>query len=199
MRRLPKSTFVGKFVNPDGSINIEIKNASEEPPPPVNLENSSVSQTLGGNVRVMNGATMNGVSRLVSEGVASVANDLLNKNIELRIADGKRDINSQWAVVKKNCDNPVQGGKCIKKAGGVPACVPQNSSASNCPHVAGKAVDVWGYKKGTNQKDGQAEVVKAMLKKGFCVLIKPEPELWHFEKPPRKDGNCTTNINEVKL
>ena len=110
---------------------------------------------------------------------ASLDSALSAQGIGLLVTSGVRSYQKQMEEVARNCA-PISAGSCIlKDANSVVVCIPQQSAGgSNCPHVAGKAVDVWASQSGQQKKNLQNEVIDAMKTSGFCVL---KSENWHFE------------------
>ena len=123
----------------------------------------------------------------VREGLHMVSQDknLIDNFIGLSVVSGKRTVEKQKSEVAKNC--PV--GATSSKQCSPETCIPKDAQGSNCPHVAGAAVDVHGVALGAdgkplsqcpNTSPCQQKVVEAMRRAGFCVLAS---EPWHFEKP----------------
>ncbi len=125
---------------------------------------------------------------------ASNSQTLKDEKIQLHVTSAFRSVAKQWDIVRDQCQQPIEvGGKCTAKPGQKIACVPKDANGSNCPHVSGRAIDVWGWQNGRQCGETSAcqnTVISVMRSQGFCVLKLPNPEPWHFEKPSRNDANC---------
>ena len=172
------------------NVKLELK---EKPYTVEKISDVSADQSFGANVKRVNGVDLAGVNGSARESLITVADSLKSdKGITLLVTDGLRSLNDQQAIAQEHCVNPT-ANTCEAKPGKSAACIPKGDGG-NCPHVSGKAVDVWGWQNGkqcSEDSDCQKEVIKTMRAKGFCNLIDPN-EPWHFEKPPRPDKkNCS--------
>ena len=124
---------------------------------------------------------------------ASNSQTLKDTAITLHVTSASRSVEKQWGIIREQCKLPVNvGGTCDPIPGKNVACVPKDANASNCPHVGGRAIDVWGWQSG--QQCGETStcqntVISVMKSQSFCVLKSPL-ELYHFEKPSRNNANC---------
>lgn len=136
-------------------------------------------------VDTKDGVDLQGVNGPVKVSLARVsqAAALSEKGISLVVTSAKRTLESQKNLVAKNCAS----GTCN------PATCKPNADGSNCPHVAGRALDVWGWQNGAQcgkTSACQKEVIRVMRDVGhFCNLVNPI-EQWHFEYPSRNNSNC---------
>lgn len=133
---------------------------------------SHVDSGLGANIMITDGVNTSQLNSNLSSSLTAASNELAKQGITLRMTSGYRTQERQAELVSQNC----RDGVCNP-----PTC----TSGAGCPHVAGKAVDVYGVKSGVNCEGSfsdscQREVINAMKSQGFCVL---KSEAWHFEKP----------------
>jgi hypothetical protein len=146
-------------------------------PPNEEFEGATTTQAIKeGGVRVFRngGVNMAGVNADVKTQLNS-ASALLADDYHLLVTSGKREYNTQVALVNKNC----KPGATSSSADCEPdTCIPSGGTGYNCRHITGKALDVHLANAEGKNIENQAELVRVMRAAGFCRY---RPENWHFE------------------
>ena len=137
------------------------------------------SSTEISGIRVVDGINFNGVNSEVKLIISQVAKNLQDKGLTLEVVSGVRSLAKQKELVAENCtDGATSSKQCDPQT-----CIPKDAiGGSNCPHISGNAVDVYGvesngYRCGA-RSECQDKVIQAMRSAGFCNL---GSERWHFE------------------
>lgn len=97
-----------------------------------------------------------------------------NPPFALLVVSGKRDLAKQNELVARNCPS----GATSSTQCNPPTCIP--SLSSGCPHIAGKALDIWAVNVEGNKQNSamQNAAINVLKQAGFCRYTR---EAWHFE------------------